>query len=93
MAGTACDAEHLAVDDDGALRWYEPAEGVFYGFCGSCGSTLFWRNAANPDHITVTAGSLDQPTGLQTVAAWYVAEHGDYHERAEVPVSHDTEPG
>jgi hypothetical protein len=34
---------------------------------------------------------LDQPTGLTTVAAWWVSEAGDYHRRPELP-EHDTEP-
>ena len=29
----------------------------------------------------MAAGTLDQPTGLRTTAAWWVSEAGDYHER------------
>ena len=32
------------------------------------------------DHwLTICAGALDQPTGLRTTAAWWMAEHADYH--------------
>jgi hypothetical protein len=29
--------------------------------------------------LSICAGSLDQPTGLRTTAAWWMGEHADYH--------------
>lgn len=66
-------------DAAGSLRWYSPADGIEYGFCGRCGSSLFWRLTERPDLISVSAGCLDQPTGLTTSAQIWMAEHGDYH--------------
>ena len=80
MAATGCADEHLQLEVDATLRWYEPAAGVFYGFCGTCGSTLFWRSDGNPGWTSIAAGPLDQPTGLRTQAAWWTAEAADYHE-------------
>lgn len=31
--------------------------------------------------VSIAVGTLDQPTGLRTTAAWWVSEAGDYHER------------
>lgn len=31
------------------------------GFCAACGSALTWEGDANPGHIDVTVGTLDQP--------------------------------
>ncbi|MCU1366876.1 MAG: hypothetical protein JWL72_3575 [Ilumatobacteraceae bacterium] len=81
MAATAVHPDNLRFATDTTLRWYEPSPGVHYGFCGHCGSTLFWKADAESTKICIAAGSLDQPTGLRTTKAWWVAEAGDYHDR------------
>jgi hypothetical protein len=81
MAATAATPSDVHFDSDETLTWYAAAEGVEYGFCEHCGSSLFWRTAGDPDKLCLAAGALDQPTGLRTTRAWYVAEAGDYHER------------
>jgi hypothetical protein len=40
----------------------------------------------------VCAGTLDPPTGLTTVSAWWVDEASDYHRRPSLP-EFATEPG
>jgi hypothetical protein len=60
-----------------------PAAG--YGFCARCGSSLFWRGATIPHRISICAGTLDPPTGLRTVEAWWTSEASDYHERPDLP--------
>lgn len=80
MAATAVHPDHVTIaDDDASLVWYSPDPTVQYGFCGRCGSSLFWRAGAHPEKLCITAGSMDQPTGLRTTTAWWMAEHGDYH--------------
>lgn len=82
MAATAANPGNVTITDgDGALRWYQPCEGVHYGFCGRCGSSLFWRADAHPEKLSICAGTLDVPTGLRTTVAWWVAEASDYFER------------
>ena len=61
------------------LTWYRTDVDTQYGFCSDCGSSLFWRNADDPQHLSIMAGTLDPPTGLKTDVALFVAEHGDYH--------------
>ena len=61
------DAVTFAGSGEDSLRWIEsPASetGASRGFCGECGSSLFWR-APGRDTISIAAGSLDQPTGLR----------------------------
>lgn len=80
MAATAAPIEAITLtDDEHRLTWWEPAPGVFYGFCASCGSTLFWRADAYPAEWSIAAGTLDVPTGLSTQSAWWVAHASDYH--------------
>ncbi len=82
MAATSARPEHVTFECDDTLRWYQPDDTVEYGFCNVCGSSLFWRAKANLDKLCIAAGTLDQPTGLRTVKAWWVAEAGDYFDRA-----------
>src|SRR3954468_6643054 len=64
------------------LRWIDSPEGdsrAQRGFCSECGSSLFW-DAPDRETISIAAGSLDEPTGLSTVAQIYTASAGDYYE-------------
>lgn len=79
MAATASSIDNVSFDSDETLRWYDSTPTVQYGFCSVCGSTLFWRAADKPEHLSITAGSLDHPTGLTTTTALFVDEAGDYH--------------
>jgi hypothetical protein len=88
MAATAAPPEHVTFLADQTLRWYEPAAGVHYGFCGTCGATLFWRTAGDPSKLCIAAGTLDQPTGLTTTTAWWVAQAGDYHQQPSGLIQH-----
>ncbi|HKJ10829.1 MAG TPA: GFA family protein [Ornithinimicrobium sp.] len=92
MAASGCAATDLVVGEDGSLRWYEPAPGVFYGFCGTCGSTLFWRSDGVADWVSISAGTLDTPTGLTTTSAWWTDVAADYHHLDDRLESYPTEP-
>ena len=48
------------------------------------------RAASTPDRLSICAGTLEPPTGLHTVEAWWVSEASDYHERPDLP-ERDTE--
>ena len=85
MAATSADTGNLAVDDpESLLRWYDPVPEARYGFCGRCGSSLFWQSATR-DRTSICAGTLQPPTHLTTVAAWWTDEAGDYHVRPDLP--------
>ena len=73
---TSCAEADLVLLADETLRWYE-ADERRRGFCSRCGGSLFWQ-ADGETEISVTAGTLDQPTGLKTVAHIYVDSAGDY---------------
>jgi hypothetical protein len=89
MAATGTPIDQLTLNAESGLRWYSPDPTVAYGFCGTCGSSLFWTSEDRPDWIAVCAGTLDQPTGLTTTASWWTAEHGDYFPRQPGLVEHD----
>lgn len=70
----------LQIEEAGSLKWYVAADGIARrGFCGRCGASLFWSPLAAP-RVAVSAGSLDQPTGLHSVRHIFTADKGDYYE-------------
>jgi hypothetical protein len=84
-AFSATQAEHLAVADEASLRWIEsPASDreARRGFCGECGSSLFWQ-AAGAERINIATGTLDRPTGLRVAGHWYAHAADDYDELPE----------
>jgi hypothetical protein len=89
MAGAGAATASVTITGQDAVRWWSPDPTVAYGFCGTCGSSLFWRSAERPDLMSICAGTLDQPTGLTTVASWWTVEHGDYFPRTPGLVEHD----
>ena len=88
MAATSASASLVAIVGADNVTWYSPVPSVEYGFCRTCGSSLFWRATERSDTLSITAGSLDQPTGLATTTAWWTAEHSDYHPANERLVQH-----
>jgi len=71
--------EQIEIRGEEAVTWYQSSESSYRGFCGRCGSVLFWRSDVWPG-IAVMAGSLDTPTGLKGQAHIFVADKGDYYE-------------
>jgi hypothetical protein len=85
-AYAACAAGDLVVAPSGELRAHEEA-GRARTFCAACGTGLFWR-AEGRESVSIAAGTLDEPTGLRTIAHIFVAEAGDYYEIGAEGVRH-----
>jgi hypothetical protein len=88
-AYSAVDANDLTMTEDRRLKWFQSSDMAQRGFCGECGSSLFWKPANKP-HIAVAAGSLDQPTGLATTGDIFTADKGDYY---MIAAGRETWPG
>ncbi|MBV8962117.1 MAG: GFA family protein [Hyphomicrobiales bacterium] len=85
FASADCSADALTFDESRALRWYRSSEKAERGFCSECGGNLFWRKI-DGDVISVTAGTLDRPTGLRLKHHIYCASRSDYDEiRDQLP--------
>ena len=61
------------------LKWFQSSPQARRGFCGDCGSSLFWRRQ-DGDMISIMAGTIDSPTGLATVENIFTQDMGDYHQ-------------
>lgn len=77
-AATAVKRSALEVEGEENLRWYEATSEARRGFCITCGSWLFWE-PEGADTISLSMGSLDEPTGIALEAHVYVSEIGDYY--------------
>ena len=81
-ATAATRKEKLELLEQRGLRWIQSPRsdaGARRGFCGECGSSLFW-DAPELETISIAAGTLNGPTGLQVASHWYVSQAGDYYE-------------
>lgn len=78
VAATAARQKDLTLVESGGLRWYESSPTARRGFCRTCGASLFWEPVSG-ENISIMAGTLDGPTGLETVAHIFVDDAGDYY--------------
>jgi len=79
MAATSAPRDGVTVD--GVVTWYQSSDTARRGFCGTCGSSLFWDgHGAN---LSFHAGALDGPTGLQLAGHIFCADKGDYYQIAD----------
>ncbi|MDJ0921774.1 MAG: GFA family protein [Henriciella sp.] len=62
------------------LRWYDSSAWAQRGFCGTCGSTLFYRLRDAPEDLYAQAGSFHLPKGLAIHEHIFVDEQPDYYD-------------
>ena len=67
----------VLIEGSDALDWFVSSARGRRGFCRTCGSSLFFE-AVGGSRLAITAGSLDQPSGLEVVGHEYVADKADY---------------
>ena len=80
-AYTACERDHLELVEQRGLRWYE-SDGRRRGFCGTCGASVFWERERS-EAVSISAGTLDEPTGLRPSHHIFTDDAGDYYELAD----------
>jgi len=66
----------------GEVRWYDSSADARRGFCPVCGSYLFWRQVDAPE-VFISAGTLDDSTGLHLTGHIFTADKGDYYDIAD----------
>ena len=77
---SAARKDDLTFLEDRGLRWIESPKSdrdAERGFCGECGSSLFWRPAES-ERISIAAGTLDPPTGLRVAGHWHTHQADDW---------------
>ncbi|MEM7168979.1 MAG: GFA family protein [Pseudomonadota bacterium] len=76
---SAATRDDVVFSSDEGLTWFHSSESARRGFCAHCGTSLFWDRLAG-DILSIAAGVLDQPSGLETVRHIFVKDKGDYYE-------------
>lgn len=91
-AYTATDRGNLVLIQSETLKWFcsptDETPNVHRGFCGNCGSSLFWDPRGKP-RISIAAGAIDTPTGLATTGHVWVSQKGDYYAISDDLIQHD----
>lgn len=78
-AYTCTEREGLQLSAHEELRWYRSSKDVHRGFCSKCGSSLFWHRRGSR-FVGIAAGTVDQPSDLQTIGHEYVEPLADYYQ-------------
>lgn len=78
VAATSAVRDKISIT--GEVTWFQSSDTARRGFCGVCGSSLFWDGEG--ENMSIHAGTLDGKTGLKTWGHIYVADKGDYYEIA-----------
>ncbi|MFD0917527.1 GFA family protein [Pseudahrensia aquimaris] len=79
FAATSCSSDDLELITDETLKWYEASDFAKRGFCGVCGSALFWRRDGGTE-TSILAGTLDDTGGVKLERHIFCADKGDYYE-------------
>ncbi len=67
-----------------SIKWYQSSENVQRGFCGTCGSTLFWNPTIEGyEWTSVAMGSIDTPLELKIAKHTFVGDKGGYYDIAD----------
>jgi hypothetical protein len=77
----ATSAKREAITVNGKVTWYKSSDTAKRGFCGTCGSNLFWDGPGQ--NMSIMAGTLNTPTGLTLAGHIFCADKGDYYEIAD----------
>ena len=82
-AYTSVNEDYLDFVEKRGLKWFksitDETPNVHRGFCVECGSSLFWH-PKDQKEIYIAAGSLDDPTNLQTIGHVWISQISDYYE-------------
>lgn len=79
-ATAAADADMTFIEKRG-LKWYRSSPEAQRGFCGECGSVLFWKRDGS-NKTSIAAGSIDGPTDAPLEGHIFCESAGDYYEIA-----------
>lgn len=79
VAATSAARDEVAITGD--VTWYHASKRARRGFCGVCGSSLFWDGAGA--NLSIHAGALDGVTGLRSKGHIYCDTKGDYYELSD----------
>ncbi len=88
----ATSALREAVEIEGSVTWYQSSGTARRGFCGTCGSNLFWDGPGT--HLSIFAGTLDGDPGVRLAGHIFCADKGAYYDiDGDLPKADQDDPG
>ena len=79
------------VEIAGDVTWYASSPTARRGFCGTCGSQMFWDGPGA--NLSIFAGTLDGDTGLRLAGHIFCADKGDYYDISDdLPCADASDP-
>lgn len=73
------DADRVRIDDPShALRWYVAETGAERGFCGTCGSPMFFRSSHWPGELHAARALFTSPVDREPQMHAYYDTHVDW---------------
>lgn len=78
LSSTACADSELKFISQTGLKWFRSSDFAQRGFCGDCGSVLFWKRDGSVD-TSIAAGAIDGATGTYLEGHIYCESAGDYY--------------
>jgi hypothetical protein len=78
-ATTGTRAGDVEIDGADKITWFRASDSAERGFCGTCGSHLFWRSLGD-DEMAILAASIDEPSELRVASHIFVESKGDYYD-------------
>ena len=91
-AHSATKWSNLEITRDDRLKWYQSSERARRAFCSECGSGLFF-DLHGRDIVSICAGTLDPPTGIETAVHVFVESAADYERTDAEALRLDALPG
>ncbi len=79
VAATSVAKLDLTFERMTTLKWYKSSSDAERGFCDTCGSNLFWQRQTG-ESISITAGTIDPPTGLHIAQHIFVGNKSDFYD-------------
>ena len=68
-------AAQISVRGDASLRWHVAEEGGSRGFCGNCGSPMFFESVRWPGELHIARALFDQPVDQEPQAHVFYETH------------------
>ncbi len=81
--GFALEADSVTFRSDQTLTWYASSDWAERGFCGTCGTSLFYRLKADPGQYFIFVGCLDLPDSTTLTEHIFVDEKPAYYDFAD----------
>ena len=71
----------VTMESELTLHWFhDEGPNTWRGFCGECGSSLFWDMGEGSSRLSIAAGTLDDSDTLTTIGHIFLSEAGGYYQ-------------